>query len=86
MLLPQPRSQRKDALGLRLVASGIVFWKKLYCFEDDLWWNTFQNPPFIQWCSKLSTGDLLEDSDVEHSFEMLSLAKKNNASVFRASR
>ena len=23
-----------------LVTSSIVFWKKLYCFED-LWWNTF---------------------------------------------
>ena len=67
-----------------MVASGIVFLKKFYCFEGDLWWNTFQNPPSIQWCSKLNTGDLLEDSDVEHSFEILSTAKKKNASVFRA--
>ena len=64
--------------------SGIAFWKKLYCFEEDLWWNAFQNPPSIQWCPKLNTGDLLEDSDIEHSFEILSTAKKNNASVFRA--
>ena len=67
-----------------MVASGIVFWKKLYCFEEDLWWNTFQNPLSIQWCSKLNTGDVLGDPDVEHSFEVLSAAKKNNASVFRA--
>ena len=59
-----------------MVASGNVFWTKLYYFEDDLWWNTFQNPPSIQWCSKLNTSDLLEDSDVEHSFEILSTAKK----------
>ena len=85
MLLPQPRPQRKDTQGTRLAASGIVFWKKLLCFEDGLWWNTFQNPPSIQWCSKLNTGDLLEDSDVEHRFEILSTTKKNNASVFRAS-
>ena len=64
---------------------GIAFWKKLYCFEEDLWWNALQNPPSIQWCPKLNTGDLLEDSDIEHSFEILSTAKKNNASVFRAS-
>ena len=59
-----------------MVVSGIEFWKKLYCFEEDLWWNTFQNPPSIQWCSKLNTGDLLEDSDVEHSFEISFAAKK----------
>ena len=70
----------------RLVASGIVFRKKLYFLEEDLWWNTFQNPPSIKWCSKLNTDDLLEDSDVEHSFEILSTAKKNNTSVFRAIR
>ena len=58
-----------------MFACSIVFWKKLYCFEEDLWWNTFQN-----------TGDLLEDFDVEHSFEILFTAKKNNASVFRAIR
>ena len=69
-----------------MVASGIVFWKNLYYFEDDLRWNTFQNPPSIQWRSRLNTGDLLEDSDVGHNFEILSTAKKNNASVFRASR
>ena len=85
MLLPPPRPSKKIRRRSRLVASGIVFWKKLYYFEDDLWWNTFQNPPSIQWCSKLNTGDLLEDSDVEHSFEILSTVKKNNASVFRAS-
>ena len=42
---------------------GKLFWcfrKKLYCFEEDLWWNTVQNPPFIQYCSKLNTGDPLE--------------------------
>ena len=39
----------------------------------------------MQWCSKLNTGDLLEGSDVEHSFEIISTAKKNNASAFRAS-
>ena len=61
MLLLQPGPQRKDTQALRLVASSIVFWKKLYCFED-LWWNTFQNPTSIQWCSKLSTGGLLEGS------------------------
>ena len=67
-----------------MVTSGIVFWKKLYCFEEDLWWNTFQNPLSIQWYSKLNTGDVLGDPDVEHSFEILSAGKKNNASVFRA--
>ena len=77
--------QQKDTLGSRLVASGSYFRKKLYCLEEDLSWITFQNPPFIQWCSKLNTGYLLEDSNVEHSFEILSTAKKNNASVFRAS-
>ena len=85
MLLSQPRPQRKDTQRQRFLASGIMFCKKLYCFEEDLCWNTFQNPPSIQWCSKLNTGDLLEDSDVEHSFEILSTAKRNNASVFGAS-
>ena len=68
-----------------MVASGIMFWKKLYCFEEDLCWNTFQNPPSIQWYSKLNTGDLSEDSGVENSFEIISTAKKNNASAFHAS-
>ena len=88
MLLPQPRPQQKDTQRSTLVASSIVFWKKLYCFEEDLCCNTFQNPPSIQsiqWCFKLNTGDLLEDSDVEHSSEVISTAKKNNASAFRAS-
>ena len=88
MLLLQPRPQQKDTQRSRLVASSIVFWKKLYCFEEDLCWNSFQNPPSIQsiqWYSKLNTGGLLEDSDVEHSFEVISTAKKNNASAFRAS-
>ena len=44
-------------------------WKKFHCFEEDLWWNT-------QWCPKLYTVDHLEESDVEHSFEILSTAKK----------
>ena len=55
MLLPQPRPQRKDTQGSRMVPPSIVFWKKLCYFKKDLWWNTFQNPPFIQWCSKLNT-------------------------------
>ena len=75
ILLPQPRPQRKETQRSRLAASGIVFWKELHCFEEDLCWNTFQNPPSIQWCSKLNTDDLLEDSDVEHSFEVVSTAK-----------
>ena len=83
MLLPQPRPQRKDTQGSRLVASGIVFWKKLYCFEDDHGWNTFQNLPSIQWCSKLNSSDLLEDSDVEHSLEILSTAKNNTFLSFQ---
>ena len=33
------------------------------------------NPSSIQWCSKLNTGDLLEDSDLEHS-DIISTAKK----------
>ena len=36
MLLSQPRPQRKDTQRWRLFASGIVFWKKLNCFEEDL--------------------------------------------------
>ena len=75
MLLLQPRLQQKDTLRSSSVASGIAFWKKLWSFED-LWWNTFQNLPFIRWCSKLNVGDLLEDSDVEHSFQILSTVKK----------
>ena len=85
MFLPQPRPQRKDTQRSRLVPSSIVFWKKLYCFEEDLSWYTFQNPPSIQWCSKLNTGGLLEDSDVKHSFEIISTTRKNNASASRAS-
>ena len=87
MLLPQPHPQPKDTQRSRLVASGIVLWKKHYCFEDDLCWNTFQKPPSIQWHSKLNTGNLLEDSDVEHSFEIISTAKKSNApAITRAAK
>ena len=82
ILVLQTRSQGKDTQGSRLVASCIVFWKKLYCFEEDLWWSTFQNPPSIQWCSKLNTGGLLEDSDVDHSFEILSTIKKKMLVLF----
>ena len=83
MLLLQPRPQRKDTQRSSLVASGIVFWKN--CFEEHLCWNTFKNPSSIRWCSKLNTGDLLEDSDLEHNFEIISTAKKNNAFAFHAS-
>ena len=76
MLLPQSCPQQKDMQGLRLVASSIVFWKKLYFFEDNLWWNTFHNPPSIQGCSKLNTGDLLEDSDVDQFWNFIEGQKK----------
>ena len=84
MLFPQPHPQRKDTQWPRLVAFGIVAWNKLYCFEEDFWWNTFQNPPSIQRCSKLNMGGLLEDSNVEHSFEILSTAKKKKMLPFFA--
>ena len=38
-------------------------------------------PPSIQQCSKFHTGALSEEFDVECSFEILSTAKKDNASV-----
>ena len=56
------------------------FGKKLL-FLRDLWWNTFQKPPSIQQFSKFHAGDLSEEFDVEYSFEILSTAKKDNASV-----
>ena len=76
MLVPLPRPQQKDTQGVEVCCFSIVFWKKLYYFEDYLWWNTLQNPPSIQWCSKLNAGDLLEDSDAEQFWNFIYGQKK----------
>ena len=76
MLVPLPRPQQKDMQGIEVGCFSIVFWKKLYYFEDYLWWNTFQNPPSIQWCSKLNAGDFLEDSDAEQFWNFIYGQKK----------
>ena len=50
-------------------------------FLRDLSWNTFQKPLSIQWCSESHTGDLSEEFDAACTFEILSTAKRDNASV-----
>ena len=53
-------SQAKRYSGVEVSSFRIVFWKKYYCFEEDLLWNTFQILPSIQQCSKLNTSDHLK--------------------------